>query len=100
MNRRNFLRNLAGIGLFSILPGAGRVWKAQRPDFRMVPAREWVLNLPPGTPTVQDFFNYRIRTIAEQYHGDLGIWGAACLDRDGKLPELKTIVLPIHFSRT
>jgi hypothetical protein len=30
MNRRNFLSKLAGIGLFSILPGAGRVWKAER----------------------------------------------------------------------
>ncbi len=31
MNRRSFIRNLAGIGVFSILPGAGRIWKAQRP---------------------------------------------------------------------
>lgn len=31
MNRRQFIRNLAGIGVFSILPGAGRVWKATRP---------------------------------------------------------------------
>ncbi len=30
MNRRNFLSNLAGIGLFSILPGAGRIWVARR----------------------------------------------------------------------
>jgi hypothetical protein len=31
MNRRGFIRNLAGIGVFSILPGAGRIWKARRP---------------------------------------------------------------------
>ena len=31
MNRRNFLRNIAGLGIFSILPGAGRVWKAESP---------------------------------------------------------------------
>ena len=28
--RRNFIRNLAGIGLFAILPGAGRLWRAER----------------------------------------------------------------------
>lgn len=28
-NRRAFFKQLAGIGLFSILPGAGRIWKAQ-----------------------------------------------------------------------
>lgn len=31
MNRRNFLRSLAtGLAGFTILPGAGRVWRAQR----------------------------------------------------------------------
>jgi len=30
MNRRSFVRKLAGIGLFTILPGAGRIWKAER----------------------------------------------------------------------
>ena len=31
MNRRNFLRSLAtGLAGFTILPGVGRVWKAQR----------------------------------------------------------------------
>lgn len=29
MNRRHFAK-LLGLGVFSILPGAGRVWKAQR----------------------------------------------------------------------
>lgn len=28
-NRRAFFKQLAGIGLFSILPGAGRIWKAE-----------------------------------------------------------------------
>lgn len=28
--RRNFIGQLAGLGLFTILPGAGRVWKAER----------------------------------------------------------------------
>lgn len=28
-NRRHFFKQLAGIGLFAILPGAGRVWKAE-----------------------------------------------------------------------
>ncbi len=28
--RRDFLQQLAGIGLFGILPGAGRVWRAER----------------------------------------------------------------------
>lgn len=47
MNRRSFVTKLAGIGLFSILPGAGRLWKAER-------------RLPPFIPTpfhqtLQDF---------------------------------------------
>ena len=36
MNRRNFLTGF-GLGLFTILPGGGRVWRAERtvelPDF-------------------------------------------------------------------
>lgn len=38
MNRRHFAK-LLGLGVFSILPGAGRVWKAQRqtPDFYFLP---------------------------------------------------------------
>lgn len=31
MNRRNFITKLGGIGLFSVLPGAGRVWRVERP---------------------------------------------------------------------
>lgn len=43
MNRRNFIRNLAGIGLFSILPGAGRVWKATKVINPMtIPNPNWV----------------------------------------------------------
>jgi len=36
MNRRSFVRKLAGIGLFTILPGAGRIWKAER-KFDLLP---------------------------------------------------------------
>ena len=39
MNRRNFLRNIAGIGIFSILPGAGRVWKAEK--IPVIPMTSW-----------------------------------------------------------
>ena len=31
MNRRSFITNLSSIGLFTILPGAGRVWCARKP---------------------------------------------------------------------
>ena len=38
MNRRSFVRKLAGIGLFTILPGAGRIWKAERQSpYRWLP---------------------------------------------------------------
>lgn len=41
MNRRNFLRGVIIAGAsFNILPGAGRIWKAQRPDLVVNPA--WV----------------------------------------------------------
>ena len=30
MNRRKFFANLGTLGLFTILPGAGRVWKARK----------------------------------------------------------------------
>ena len=30
VTKRGFMKQMAGIGLFSILPGAGRVWKAER----------------------------------------------------------------------
>lgn len=30
MNRRKFLTGLGTLGLFTILPGAGRVWKAEK----------------------------------------------------------------------
>jgi hypothetical protein len=29
--RRKFLTSLGTIGVFSILPGAGRIWRAERP---------------------------------------------------------------------
>jgi hypothetical protein len=32
MRRRGFIKSLAGLGAFMILPGAGRVWKATRPE--------------------------------------------------------------------
>lgn len=41
MNRRNFLRGIVIAGAsFNILPGAGRIWKAQRPELVVNPA--WV----------------------------------------------------------
>ena len=37
MNRRNFLERLAGgLAGFIILPGAGRIWKAVRPEVAMM----------------------------------------------------------------
>lgn len=46
MNRRNFISSLAaavaGIGTFNILPGAGRVWRAEaKIDY-------WFIELPAG----------------------------------------------------
>lgn len=46
MNRRNFITDLGKIGLFSILPGAGRIWKAEVP----VPRR--VLPILPYLPSL------------------------------------------------
>lgn len=41
MNRRNFLRGIVIAGAsFNILPGAGRIWKAQRSELVVNPA--WV----------------------------------------------------------
>lgn len=34
MNRRSFL---GALGVFSILPGAGRVWRAMRPAPKLIP---------------------------------------------------------------
>ena len=41
MNRRKFLTNLGKLGVFTILPGAGRVWKAQR-DLRYITNPDYV----------------------------------------------------------
>lgn len=50
MNRRHSLK-LIGLGLFSILPGAGRVWRVERqyrsPQFHF-------------DPTLQDFLKWRL----------------------------------------
>jgi len=46
MNRRSFIRNLAGIGLCTILPGAGRIWVA-RQDLAVVDTRYRCIMLPP-----------------------------------------------------
>ena len=43
MNRRQAIK-LAGLGLFSILPGASRVWKVQRPIYS-----QWQAELCIGT---------------------------------------------------
>jgi hypothetical protein len=43
-NRRSFLGQLAGLGLFAILPGAGRVWKAERSVVFVAPTG-WGYNL-------------------------------------------------------
>ena len=32
MNRRNFLQSIGALGIFNILPGAGRVWRVQKPE--------------------------------------------------------------------
>ncbi len=43
--RRDFIK-LAGLGLFTILPGAGRVWAVQRPEVRPVLWRRIILASP------------------------------------------------------
>ncbi len=42
MNRRKFLTSLGALGLFNILPGAGRVWKAEK----LVPVTERFISTP------------------------------------------------------
>lgn len=49
MNRRGFLTKLGGIGLFSILPGAGRIWKARR----WSPEDDCLIKLPPQPIDIQ-----------------------------------------------
>ena len=47
MNRRYFTK-LLGLGVFSILPGAGRVWRIQRklaPEFHFYPTMQDFLRL-------------------------------------------------------
>lgn len=60
MNRRSFLGALAkGVAAFTILPSAGRVWKAQKEIYYPVVEHTWVhLYRSPHfehTPTLQDF---------------------------------------------
>ena len=88
MNRRNFLRNLAGIGLFTILPGAGRIWKVQR----VVP--EYVIDLPPGTPPLdmEELFRliYRIKREREaSYRTEPPSFYATPLDELSRDPLVK-----------
>lgn len=40
MTRRSFITNLGAIGLFTILPGAGRVWRVERSVISPFPI-EW-----------------------------------------------------------
>jgi hypothetical protein len=36
-SRRDFICQLAGVGLFTILPGAGRLWRVERPLVKPTP---------------------------------------------------------------
>ena len=63
MNRRNFL-GLAGLGLFSILPGAGRVWKAEKQVLHWIPARE----MGPLPPDIQEMFKVLYQIQRQRRH--------------------------------
>lgn len=49
MTRRSFLTNLGALGLFTILPGAGRVWRAERPPVLSM-QEQWIRALFYGEP--------------------------------------------------
>jgi len=51
MNRRNFLQSLGALGIFNILPSAGRVWRAQKPELY-----KYLPNFHNSfVPTIQDY---------------------------------------------
>jgi len=60
--RREFLTQLAGIGLFSILPGAGRIWRAERKPLypgiyeQLFLSQEVPHPLPPPPLNLQELF--------------------------------------------
>ena len=56
MNRRKFLTNIGKLGVFTILPGAGRVWKAERKPFPIQLFRSPQFHY---IPTFADFLKIR-----------------------------------------
>lgn len=77
MNRRHFLANFGKLGLFTILPGAGRVWKAQR-DLVCVRERIITRPIPAGywkfLPSFQDFIKAGMMPRAYQIPMEPIIW--------------------------
>ena len=59
MNRRKFTK-LIGIGVFTILPGAGRIWKVQKqlPDLRLLYS-PYACALPPMVDFIPIYFRRR-----------------------------------------
>ena len=53
-SRRSFIAQLAGVGLFSILPGAGRIWKAER----VSAIGTYTFRSPSFELTIQDLLKY------------------------------------------